>query len=91
MTENRLEGFFLNEKPVKLMVKLHDRSTENYASALSTEIDSTYSHTVKTLQKMEDFGLLRFSQDGRKKVAKLTEEGESIAGILVELVNRLDK
>lgn len=82
-----LEEFFLNKKPVRIIVSLSHRTTDNYASAVSREVDATYSHTIKVLQKMKDFDLVQFQKKGRKKEIVLTEKGEDIAeafrGVLI--------
>ncbi|MFB6204270.1 MAG: hypothetical protein ABEJ75_01360 [Candidatus Nanohaloarchaea archaeon] len=81
-----IEEFFLHLKPSKIMVRLADPSVENYASALSSEVDSTYSHTVRILQQMEEFDLVRSEKKGRKKEIELTSRGERIAEDLNQLI-----
>ncbi len=88
MSENP-EELFINSKPVRILVKLSRRS-DYYASALSTEVDATYSHTVKILQRMKKHSLVEFEKKGRKKIVKLTEEGDNLAGILRELVQEFE-
>lgn len=88
--EEGLEEFFLHKKPVDLMVKLHGKSRNCYASALSSDIDATYSHTVKILQRMEEHDLVEFEKEGRKKTIELTQKGRSIAKKLRRLLNDLD-
>lgn len=84
-----LEEFFLNRKPVQIMVSLRQQTTDNYASAVSSQIDATYSHTIKVLQKMRDHDLVQFEKRGRKKMIELTSRGESIAERLHDLVGEL--
>jgi len=79
MGKEELESFFINEKPVKLLVNINNGFTDNYASELSSEVDATYSHTVRILHQLEDFNLIHSEKDGRKKVVELTSEGEEIA------------
>ena len=79
MREDDLERFFINEKPVKILVNINSGFTDNYASELSSEVDATYSHTVRILHQLEDFDLVESEKDGRKKVVELTQEGEKIA------------
>ncbi len=88
--ETQIEKFFLNTKPVRLLIGVHRPDFSNYSSALASEMDVTYSHTVKVLQKMKDFGLVEFSKKGRKKKVKLTEDGETIASRLDDLCKTLD-
>lgn len=89
MGEEDLESFFINEKPVKILVNINSGFTGNYASELSSEVDATYSHTVRILHKLEDFDLVESEKDGRKKVVELTEEGEDIARTCGDLLSTL--
>ena len=79
MGEEDLESFFINHKPVKIIVNINSGFTDNYASELSSEVDATYSHTVRILHQLEEFNLIESEKDGRKKVVELTDEGEEIA------------
>lgn len=79
------EEFFLHTKPAKIMVRLADPSAENYASALSSDIDCTYSHAVRIIQQLEEMDLVETKRKGRKKYIELTEEGEDIARSLNEV------
>lgn len=84
-----MESFFLHLKPVKILVRLSDPSADNYASALSTRVDCTYSHTVRIIQQMEEFGLVRSQKKGRKKEIELTEKGRNAADALSDLLQAL--
>jgi len=84
MTE--LEEFFLKVKPVKILIVLNDPNTESYASAISKKTDCTYSHTVRIIQKMEDFNLIESNMKGRKKELELTEKGRELAKSLSEVM-----
>lgn len=84
-----LEEFFLNVKPVKILIVLNDPNTESYASAISKKTDCTYSHTVRIIQKMEEFGLVDANMKGRKKELELTEKGREIAKALSEVMHAI--
>jgi len=84
-----LEEFFLNRKPVQILVSLRQQTSDNYASAISRQIDATYSHTIKVLKRMKDFGLVKFRKKGRKKEVMLTEEGGEIAESFHDAVKKL--
>lgn len=88
MTNERLD-LFLREKPSKILVSLNNPSTDNYASALSTEVGCTYSHTVRLLQDFEQEGLVRTEKKGRKKIIELTDNGREVASLLGELIDHL--
>ena len=89
MGEEDLEEFFLNTKPVRILVRLRQRTSDNYASSLATQVDATYSHTVKVLQRMRSFGLVDFQKKGRKKEVSLTSRGEDLAADFHEILNKL--
>ena len=88
--EEDLESFFLNTKPVKMLVSLKYSRTPNYASAISSKVDATYSHTVKVLQKMEKANLVEFERKGRRKEVFLTEKGDSLADCFKDVLTDLE-
>jgi len=87
--DEKLKYMFIHEKPVKILVKLQSPQ-EYYASALSTEIDATYSHTVKILQRLSKHNLVKFEERGRKKIVTLTERGSELAKIFTKLLEELE-
>lgn len=89
MTE--LENFFLNVKPVKILIALNDPGTDKYASAISKKTDCTYSHTVRILKKMEASGLVDAEMKGRKKQLELTDRGRDLARSLSEALDLMQK
>jgi DNA-binding MarR family transcriptional regulator len=86
-----LETFFVNVKPVRILVSLNQTQKDNYASALSSDAGATYSHTVRILHRLEDFGLVESTKEGRKKVVELTPDGEEVAENCQDLLNSLDE
>lgn len=86
---DELEEFFLNRKPVQIMVSLRRQTTDNYASAVSRQVDATYSHTIKVLQQMKRYGLVEFEKKGRKKIIQLTSRGERVAEKLSDLLQEM--
>lgn len=51
-----------------------------YIREISMEIDATYSHTLRLLERMEQNGLVKSEQSGRKREYQLTSQGKSLAG-----------
>jgi DNA-binding MarR family transcriptional regulator len=88
--EDSLKEFFVNVKSAKILVSLSNPTTDNYASKISSNVDCTYSHTVRIIQKFEDRGLLESEREGRKRVVQLTEDGRDIAQAMGELIHVLD-
>lgn len=87
--EDDLENVFLNEKPVKILTQIGNSRGENYASAIAKNVDATYSHTVRCLQKLESQGLVKFEKQGRKKNVFLTDRGEMVAEDFYNLLEDL--
>jgi DNA-binding MarR family transcriptional regulator len=49
-------------------------------------VDCTYSHTVRILDKLEEYGLVEREKDGRKVNCSLTDEGQERAEALVNFL-----
>ena len=62
-----------------MLVALKRISRARYGSILAKEVDCTYSHAVKILQRLEKVGLVMFEKKGRIKLIKLTKKGQEIA------------
>ncbi|MFB6115355.1 MAG: winged helix DNA-binding protein [Candidatus Nanohalobium sp.] len=87
--EDSLQEFFVNVKSAKILVSLSNPTMENYASEISSEVDCTYSHTVRILQRLEEEGLAESKKEGRKKMIELTSQGEELAEKMGDLMHEL--
>jgi predicted transcriptional regulator len=85
-----MKDLFLNEKPVMALVTIRRSRDDIYGSIVSREIDTTYAHAVKIISKLEDRGLVESSKEGRKKILKLTEEGETYADLFIEMLDNFE-
>jgi DNA-binding MarR family transcriptional regulator len=83
MSYENAEKLFLQEKPT-LALLLIGSMGKTYASVISKEIDSTFAHTTRILAKMEQYGLIRFTFEGRIKFVELTEHGRDVETVLKE-------
>ncbi len=83
--DRELVEIFLHDKPARLLVSVLNGKGKKYASIIAKEIDCTYSHCVRLLQKLEKKGLLKFMKNGRIKVVELTDYGKRIAIALQNL------
>lgn len=81
-----MKEFFMNEKPVMAMVAIRQQE-EAYGTQVSKRIDTTYSHTIKILSRLEEEGLIETEKNGRKKILRLTEEGKTYADAFIRLLN----
>lgn len=89
--KNALQGVFLHDKPVKILVGLNSNGNQSYASVLAKTADCTYSHTVKILDIFKKMGLVQFEKSGRVKHIKLTGSGTDIAEDLSNMMRKLSR
>lgn len=89
--DSQLVEVFVHEKPVNILVSLRAAGSKSYASTLAKVTDCTYSHTVKILDFLKNAGLVAFEKKGRIKYVKLTENGESVATDLDNILRKLSK
>lgn len=73
-----LAGFLTKEIPCKALLHLYHKG-ESFSQRMVRDIDTTYAHTVKTVNRLESRGLLRSKKEGRKRMLELTEKGEKVA------------
>jgi len=76
---------FFRRKPALMLVYLKKNSRMRYGSLLAKEVDCTYSHAVKILQKLEELKLVDFEKKGRIKLIKLTKKGQDVADAISEI------
>jgi len=88
--ELSLAGFLTKEKPCRALLHIHQEG-ETYTFKISRNIESTNAHTVKTVGRLESLGLVRSEKSGRKKMLKLTEEGERVAEAVKNLTDVIDE
>jgi len=80
---------FFREKPALMLINLNNAKSEVYASNLAKQVDCTYSHVVKILQQMQQYGLINFNKTGRLKLLTLTEKGKEVAESIEKIRNVL--
>jgi len=73
--------------PMRIILYIyHHKLPTNYACKISREIESTYSHVVKIVTKLEEIGLIKKTPlDNRTNNLKLTDKGKIIAKNLDKL------
>jgi|TARA_Y100000310_G_C20518080_1_gene732225 predicted transcriptional regulator len=76
---------FFRRKPAMMLVSLKKNTRMRYGSILAKEVDCTYSHAVKILQTLEEFGLVNFEKRGRIKVIQLTKKGKEVADAIEDI------
>lgn len=63
-----------------------------YAQNISNRVDTTYSHAVRTLDDLEQEGLIkREEKSGRKRMVRLTDKGEEVASQLQQIQSTLSQ
>ena len=90
MDERSIVNLLLHEKPAGIILSLKSKE-KKYASVLSKENDCTYTHTLKILEELREYGIVEFEKDGRIKYVTLTELGEDVAHELEGLVRYLER
>ena len=83
-------NLLLHEKPAGIILSLKSKE-KKYPTVLSKENDCTYTHTLKIVEELMEYGLVEFEKDGRIKYVKLTELGEDVAHELEGLVRYLER
>jgi DNA-binding PadR family transcriptional regulator len=89
MAEEYPEQLFLQEKPALALLTVGSLE-KTYASVITKEINSTFAHTTKILSKMEQYGLVKFTVEGRVKYVELTEMGFDVVEALKNLIITLE-
>lgn len=85
-------GFLLQEKPAHALLTI-SRHGRTYASVIARDVNTTFAHTVRILNRMEQYGLLTYGQDsndGRVKYIELTRRGKQVAGALQSLLDSIE-
>ncbi|MBN1134910.1 MAG: MarR family transcriptional regulator [Methanosarcinaceae archaeon] len=85
MAEEYPEQLFLQEKPSLALLTIGALG-KTYASVITKEINSTFAHTTKILSKMEQYGLVKFTVEGRVKYVELSELGYDVVEALNNLI-----
>lgn len=75
----------LKEKPSRALEHLYKIRKDTYAGELKSEIDTTYSHMIKIVKRLEENGLIIKKREGRLRPINLTDKGEEVAKKVVEL------
>ncbi len=84
MSEEDLESMLFNEVPLKIILNL-EKTGEGYASNLSTELDVTYSHVIKVLNRFNEYGVTETRKTGRRKYHEITDYGLELAEAIREV------
>lgn len=90
MADRDIVNLLLHEKPAGIILSLRDKE-KKYPTVLSKENDCTFTHTLKILNELKEYGVVEFEKDGRIKYVKLTELGEDVAHNLEGLIRYLQR
>lgn len=85
------KSLFLNEKPVMALVTIRRNRGELYVSQIAKNVDTTYAHTVKIINKLEETGHVKSRKKGRKKFCQLTDKGKDRAERFGTLVDTIEQ
>jgi DNA-binding MarR family transcriptional regulator len=76
-TEDLL-SFFLQDKPARILLETQ-KNGKTYPADISKSLAATYSHVVRVIQKLEEYGLIKSEKQGRTKYIMLTDIGQTVA------------
>jgi len=79
----KVESSLLADKPQKILVQIYGLG-RTYASQLSKDVDTTYSHAVRVLEMLEALKLVEFETKGRIKYVVIAENAKEYVKTLVE-------
>ncbi|WP_414837054.1 winged helix DNA-binding protein [Candidatus Nanohalococcus occultus] len=82
-TQSKARELFLKDKPTEIAIAVKRKPSLN-ARKISETTDTTYSHAVRVLNKMEKLDLLNSKRKGRSKKYSLTEKGDKLSEGLIE-------
>jgi len=88
--DHAIMNLLLNEKPAKILTTLREPNKDNYGQAIAYKINSTYSHTLKLLKRLEKHGIVESDTDGRKKMYELTDDGKELAEAAEQLLAKTE-
>ena len=86
MTFDTNEKFLFQEKTSAALIFIYCKEV-TYISEVSSNIDSTFSHTNKIIKRLEEIGLLSSVFEGRSRFLQLTPRGYFLAKHLSESVD----
>ena len=86
MTFGSDERFLFQEKTSAALVFIY-RKEVTYISEVSSNIDSTFSHTNKIVKRLEEIGLLSSVFEGRSRFLQLTPRGYFLAKSLSDALD----
>lgn len=89
MADKNIFSLFFKEKPLALLLALHQTKIASYASTLAKKIYCPSSHIRNILQDMEKAGIVVFEKHGRLKLIVLTKKGKEIAEELERIIRGL--
>lgn len=81
---------FLREKPAKVLMTLKDSNTQWHLSKIARASGTTYVYVTGLASELARRGLITIENKGKLRVAKLTQKGAEVAGILEELRKKLE-
>lgn len=82
-----VDELLLKQKPTEIMVKIRRNEVfeELNLHDVSREADTTYSHCVRVIGKLEEAGLVEKDKDGRDAIVSTTEKGGKVADMIEEM------
>jgi predicted transcriptional regulator len=86
----RVIELFFREKPVKYILAVKSAG-KCYVSEIAKKIDCTFAHALKLTEEFEKLKIVETEKEGKKRVVRLTEEGEELASAFEIAVKKLKR
>lgn len=80
-----IKDLLFKEVPLKILLKI-DQLDEAYSTNITHDIKGSYSYVLKLVEKFEENDLVYFEEKGRKKIIKLTKNGEKTIKIIKNML-----
>ncbi|MFH1820917.1 MAG: winged helix DNA-binding protein [Methanobacteriota archaeon] len=81
---------FLQEKPKNILIYIKKENKPLYTSIIAREVNTTYAHTFNVLKRLERLKLVSFKESGRIKLIRLTELGDEVAKVMINMLDLLE-
>ncbi|MCM8830592.1 MAG: hypothetical protein NC918_00125 [Candidatus Omnitrophica bacterium] len=86
-----LKYVFLKKKPSLILITLKDETNNWYPSKIAAYCGASYVHVTKFIDELKKIELVLVEKKGKQKIVKLTDKGKALAGLIEEIIKRLEQ
>lgn len=77
---------FIKDKPTRILLAIRDN--ELYLSQIAKQTGTTYVYVTGLVHLLEKKGFVTIELKGKKRIAKLTNEGADVAKIIDDIIKK---